>query len=132
MAIDVQMHVVRNDQDILDYKIANKSSTSSSFIEERRKDPEKVEQSISRLSESPSVWIGTLPNNINVENPDPVTMLLNMIGDDFPLLTSELYKDMVTILEKAEDTYLYQVAEISSIKEFFDEHNGNHVFLMKW
>lgn len=134
MVIDVQMHAIRNDQDILDYRIANKNKTYLKYegSSDQDQDKEKVENALTRLSEAPSVWIGTLPTKINPDNPDAITELINYIGDSYPSLTEELYTNIVSILAKAQDDGSYQVADEYSLKEFFDEHKNSYIFIMKW
>jgi hypothetical protein len=136
MAADLHIHILEyaSEQDVAYFKSSTLGSKFFDIDANRRYDDPSNEC----VRNTAGVWVGEVSwlkaNLFDQEEtyiPGAVARVSELIGEEFPIITEELIKQIREAMS-IENTTRYSVASADSVCEFLGQHIGKKIFTISW
>ncbi len=139
MAADLHIHIFEEitEEDLRLFFAASLGSRHFNMAEavvQQRKGPHIHE----KVGGTPNVWIGEVSwlKAMVLEDPDefvptPVSIIHELIGEDLPILDSDLIYKVIDALDH-ENMTMYRVAKPEEVIGFLSGYEGKQVFTVSW
>lgn len=96
------------------------------------------EEVYSKISETPSVWVGEVSwlkaaifDDEETFIPEPISKVVDIIGEDLPVVDDELISRIEEAMKLPNKTK-YRVNDPAEVVEFLRKHKGKRVFTVSW
>lgn len=95
-------------------------------------------QTHEKVGDTPNTWIGEVSwlKAMILEDPEefvptPVSIIHELIGEDLPILDSDLIYKIIDALDH-ENTTMYRITRPEDVIGFLSGHEGKQVFTVSW